>query len=305
MSKQKISVVVCTYNSEEFLEKCLGSVSFADEIVVVDDGSTDSSLEIAKKFTKNIFKHKSVGYVEPVRNFAISRATNDWVLVVDADEEIPDSLSSRLQGLVKSKEESTAFAIPRKNIIFGKWMQHTGWWPDYQIRFFKKDKTKWSDKIHSIPEIEGEKVKLDEREENAIVHNNYQNISQFLSRMDRYTTVEARELLEKGYKLNWTELVTRPLSEFNSRFFAQNGYKDGLHGLSLSLLQTFSVLVLYLKVWEKSGFVQVDKKDLLEEIQKIWKKSVKDTRHWVFETLIKENNGLLKKSLYKLKRKLG
>lgn len=304
-SKVKISAVVCTYNSEEFLEKALASLSFADEIVVVDDGSSDSTLDIARKFTNNIFKHKSVGYVEPARNFAISKATGEWVLLIDADEEISDKLAHRLLTLAKDNSSADAYELPRKNIIFGKWIQYTGWWPDYQIRFFRKNKIKWSDVIHSVPEVFGEKRSLAPREEESILHNNYQNISQYISRMDRYTTIEAQELINQKYALSWSDILTKPHNEFNSRFFALRGYKDGLHGLVLSILQAFSVFVLYLKIWEKSGFPQVDSRDLAKNGKKIWRKSLKDLKHWIFETMINENDNPLKKSFYRLKRKIS
>ncbi len=136
----KISVVVCTYNDEDKIARCLDSVSFADEIVVVDDGSRDKTIELASKYTKNIFKHKSVGYVEPVRNFAISKATGDWILVVDSDEVIGEKLAKEIREF--SKETEFSFVeVPRKNIIFGKWMKASMWWPDYNIRFFKKKRS--------------------------------------------------------------------------------------------------------------------------------------------------------------------
>src|SRR6266498_5902614 len=133
----KISVVVTVFNGEKTLNACLESVKWADEIIVVDDGSTDGTISIAKKHTDKIYHHKSQGFVEPARNFAISKTTGDWILVLDADEQVPQSLAEKLQELA-GQSETECVNLPRKNIIFNKWIQHTGWWPDYNIRFFKK-----------------------------------------------------------------------------------------------------------------------------------------------------------------------
>ncbi len=144
----KLSVVICTFNSEEKIAACLKSVAFADEIVVVDDGSSDETLDIVGKYTKKIFHHKSVGYVEPVRNFALEKATNEWILLLDADETVPDALAKKIIELLPTLDESiVALFVPRKNIIFQKWVQHAGWWPDQQVRIFRKGKVVWQNKI--------------------------------------------------------------------------------------------------------------------------------------------------------------
>lgn len=250
----RISAVINSLNAQDQIERALKSVGWADEIVVVDDGSTDKTLEVAKKYTKKIFHHKSAGFVEPARNMAIDKASGDWILILDTDEAIPAALAQRLKDVADKMEQINFLKLPRKNIIFGKWMKASMWWPDYNIRFFKKGKVIWSNKIHSQPQTKGLGIELEAKEELAITHYHYDSIFQFIERMNRYTKVQAEELVSSGYKFNWIDLIQKPLSEFLGRFFANRGFEDGLHGLALSLLQAFSFLVMYLKVWEIEGF---------------------------------------------------
>lgn len=301
MHMTKISVVVNTWNEEKNIKRCLESVEgFADEIVVVDMESEDRTVEIAKKYSSRIFSHKSTFYVEPARNFALRRAQGDWILVLDADEELPKGLAKKLEKIVE-KGKIDYVEIPRKNIIFGQWIRHSRWWPDYNVRFFKKGKVKWSDKIHVPPQTEGRGEKLKAFEGNALIHYNYQSISQYLERLNRYTEIQADNLVAGGYKFTWTDLIKKPVNEFLSRFFTGQGYKDGLHGLALALLQAFSELVLYLKVWEKDGFLS--KERILSEFNVEVKKTAQKLKYWQRQTVMKEAS-FVKKPFLKLRNKI-
>lgn len=278
-----ISAVYCIHNGEEFLEKSLKSIrDFADEIIVVDLESTDKTIEIAKKYKVKIFKHKNLRYVEPVRNFGISKATGDWILVLDPDEE----LSSELKNLLKNEINSSTvepradyYRLPRKNIIFGKWIEHSGWWPDYNIRFFRKDYVSWNEVIHSVPMTQGKGYDVEAKEEFAIIHNNYYSIESYFEKMLRYSKVQCDELIKGGYIFKWQDLILKPFGEFLSRFFAWQGYKDGLHGLMLSLLQAFSILFVYLRIWEQKKFVQVDIDE--NEYIALSKRTINDLKWWI------------------------
>ncbi|MCX6724604.1 MAG: glycosyltransferase family 2 protein [Candidatus Shapirobacteria bacterium] len=298
----KISVIVNTWNEEQNIKRCLDSVKWADEIVVVDMFSTDKTVAIAKKSAAKIFSHKYTSYVEPARNFAIKKTTGDWILILDADEEISSELAQKLKNLTENKEGLTYFRLPRKNIIFGKWIKHSRWWPDYNIRFFKKGAVCWSEKIHSVPLTRGEGFDLESKEANAILHYHYQTVSQHLERLNRYSDIQARELVENGYKFNWSDLLRKPMSEFLSRFFAGDGYKDGTHGLILSLLQSFSELVKYLKVWEKEGFKFQELP--LDNFAMEMKKLGKELSYWWTTIFINETGNLFKKIPLKIKRRL-
>lgn len=300
----KISVVITVLNGEKTLDSCLKSVTWADEIVIVDDGSSDGTLEIARKYTKTIYPHKSQGFVEPSRNYAIHKATGDWILILDADEEVPESLAKKLQDIVAKGSVSTCVRLPRKNIIFNKWVQNTGWWPDYHMRFFKKGSVIWSDKIHSHPEIKGLVLDLGPEKEFALVHHNYESISQFLRKLDSYTTITVNEKIDAKEKFTWTKIISAPFEEFLSRYFARKGYKDGLHGLTLSILMAFYEFVIYVKLWEKLGFPEIDESEITKGFDEV-KNSQKQLHFWMYSKQIEEASNVLKKNLLKTKRKFN
>jgi (heptosyl)LPS beta-1,4-glucosyltransferase len=297
----KISVVINTLNEEKNLPRALSSVKpFADEIIVVDMKSEDRTLEIAKKAGAKVYEHERTGYVEPARNFAFSKTTNPWIFILDADEEIPKSLGEKLLKIAKNPR-ADYFRIPRKNIVFGRWMRHSRWWPDFNIRFFKKGYVSWNEVIHSVPMTQGVGIDLPEKEEFAIIHHNYQSVEQYLERMNRYSTIQAKMLIVEKHKFVWKDVIVKPASEFLSRYFAGEGYKDGLHGLALSLLQAFSEVITFLKVWQSEKFLEQG--ITLAEVEKELKEVIKDTNWWIADANIKEK-GFLASIPDKISRKL-
>lgn len=296
----QISVVINTLNNEQNIKRALENVSWADEIIVCDMHSDDKTVEIAKMLGAKVVFHKRLEYVEPARNFAIGKALGEWILVLDPDEELPESLKERLVKIASQTEQIDYVRLPRKNLIFGKWMQASMWWPDYNIRFFRKGKVTWSDKIHRPPEVSGTGIDLPAEEQWAIIHHHYKDISQFLERMNRYTKVQAEELKKEGYAFEWTDLIQKPLGEFLGRFFANKGYEDGIHGLALSLLQAFSHFVLYLRLWEITGFnaKEID----LEELRMVKKQSGEEIDYWFkYSSLLKNP---FKRFVQKVKSKI-
>ena len=291
----KVSVVVNTYNEEKNIGRCLDSVEdFADEIIVVDMHSSDKTVEIVKEYGAKVFQYEYTRYVEPARNFALSKATGDWILLLDADEELPESLSHKLREIIEI-DRADLVKIPRKNIIFGKWIEHTRWWPDYLVRFFRQDKVKFSDEIHAPPQTKGEELILEPKEELAIIHHNFQTISQFIERLNRYTDIQSDEKNKDQYEFKIEDLLIKTSNEFFSRFFSGEGYKDGGHGLILSVLQAFSEFIVYLKVWEKQGF----KEERIEKLRGIVGKIVKDFYYWQAKT----TSNLKEKFLLKIRSK--
>lgn len=295
---KRISVVINTLNEAKNLPRAIASVkNLADEVIVVDMESDDGTPNIAEKLDAHVFSHKRVGYVEPARNFAISKATGEWILILDADEEIGQELNKLIKRTIE-KPKADYYRIPRKNIIFGKWMKHSRWWPDYNIRLFKKGRVSWNEMIHSVPVTTGKGTDLPEKESLAIIHHHYDSIEQFIERMNRYTTTNAETRVKEGYKFSWKDLIERPMQEFFSRYFFGLGYKDGVHGLALSLLQAFSELSVYLKIWQSEKFKDenVDSKKVID----LMRDEEKELHFWQSDALLRETGN----QLYRIKRKL-
>lgn len=254
MSKKPlISVIINVHNEAEHLKKCLESVrTLAGEIIVVDMNSTDGSAAVAASYGARVYPYKWVKFVEPVRNYAISKATGRWILLLDPDETIGKVLHKELLKIT-SRNDADWVRLPRKNIVFGKWLRHCRTWPDYLIRFFKKDAVTWQKAIHSQPVTRGNGLTVLDSDSLAIRHHHYQNIDQFLTRAIRYSQVQAEELYKGGYKVKVSDFLLKPVQEFNSRFFFAEGFKDGVPGLVFCLLQAIAVALIYLKLWQLQG----------------------------------------------------
>lgn len=301
--KPKITAVIVAWNEEKTLQSCVKTLDFVNELVIVDNESTDETLKISKTLTDKVYRFKNVGYVEPVRNFAINKSSNDWILVIDPDEHVPHVLAKELLAIA-SEDKADYVRIPRQNLIFGNWMEHSRWWPDYNIRFFKKGCVVWQDAIHSIPVTTGRALDLPAQKDLSLTHYHYQSVDEYLTRLIRYTNQQSKELISQGYKFNALDLVTKPLSEFLSRYFAGEGYKDGLHGLAISLLQSFSELIVHLKVWQSEGFTP-DKDIFYSSLFKqTLSNKIKEFRYWIYTVSMHIERSKIQKLYLKLKRKL-
>ena len=280
------------------LRKTLQSVqNFADEVVIVDMNSSDETYDVAKEFSAKIYPYeKDLGFADPARNFALSKATSDWILVLDADEEVPFHLKAYLRE-VMNESKSAAYFLPRKNFIFGKWIQHTGWWPDYQLRFFKKGEVAWSDTPHTLPTSKSPAEYIPAKENLAVIHQNYTSISQFIDRLNRYTTLEKRHNNET---ITSSHIVQSFSREFLGRFFAHNGIKDGQHGITLAFLQAFYEVAATAKNWEKQGFKETNEPEKVEKELRVFQK---DLNYWLAEYHIK-NSHSLEKIYWKIRRKV-
>ncbi len=303
MSKIKISAIINTRNESENLFDCLKSLKFCDEIVVVDMESTDNTKEIAKEFTDRIYDHQAIGFVEPARNFAISKALGDWVFIVDADERVPKTLAAKLIEIA-DKNEVDFVRVPRQNLVFGQWLQHSRWWPDYNIRFFKKGAVEWQDEIHSIPVTFGTGINLSDDPTLAIEHHHYRSVDEYFIRALRYSTQQAKELIDSGYKFDAVDLIKKPLGEFLSRYFAGEGYKDGLHGFVVAILQLFSILLIYLKVWQSEDQKPVKERDFTPLWQSAFIEKFREFRYWFLTAKIQASRSKTESFFLKLQRRL-
>ncbi len=303
-SKPKLSVVVSAYNEEKKIQDCLDSVNgLADEIIVIDNQSLDGTVAIVKKYTKHIFSRKNNLMLNINKNFGFSKASGDWILNLDADERVSEELKSELLALFANEIASdvSGFALPRKNIIFGKWTQHTGWYPDYHLRLFRKGKGKFAQRhVHEQLEITGKAEKL----KNPLIHQHYESVAQFLQKtFFLYAPSEADVLLKNGYIFSYKDALIFPMREFLSRFFAREGYKDGFTGLMLSILMAFYHFVVFANLWEKHRYQDndLDPVLLLENQKRDWQK---DISYWVYTTKISSSVDPWQKLFLRIKKRL-
>ncbi|ABG03537.1 glycosyl transferase, family 2 [Rubrobacter xylanophilus DSM 9941] len=248
---QKISVLVNTLNEEANIRNCLECVKWADEIVVVDMYSEDRTLDIAREYTDKVFLHERVDYVEPARRYALEQATNEWVLVVDADELVTRELRDRILQIAEEDRYDVVY-VPRINYFFGRAMRGTGWAPlqDMHVRFFKKWCVRYSDEIHSPVGVDPSARVYELLDEScAFVHFNYIDAEHFIDKLNRYTTIEAKNSAAAGRSFSGLGVLYAVLKEVGWRFFLKNGFKDGFQGLALSLLMGFYRLSAGLKLY--------------------------------------------------------
>ncbi|MBI3984704.1 MAG: glycosyltransferase family 2 protein [Candidatus Levybacteria bacterium] len=302
----KISAVVSAYNEEKNIERCLKSLSFADEIIVVDNESIDQTSEISLKYTKKVFKQKNnPSEIDIQKNFGFEKASNEWILSIDADETVTSQLAQEIKRILSAKPSTISqingFWIPRKNLIFGKWIEHTGWYPDLQLRLFRKGKAKYTKRhIHEDITLEGTSANLSQH----LIHHHYQTISEFLEKTFVYAKNEADNYLDKGYQFSYFDAIKLPLSEFLSRFFARKGYKDQFHGLILSLLMAFYHFLVFCYIWEKKDFVKYEKQDFMEQTERQFKDAGKEIVYWVTKQKLENIKNPFKKVAVKIKSKI-
>lgn len=299
-----ISVVISAHNEEKNIRGCIDSVEdFASEIIVLDNDSTDKTAEIALKMGAVVFKqHNDVKKIDLQKNLGFEKASMPWILSLDADERITPKLAQEIVREIALDSKTAGYWIPRKNMIFGKWIKHSIWWPDYQLRLFRKNKGKFPQaSVHVAIEVKGETKHLAE----PMQHNSYETIQEFVNRMNNiYTEIEADSIIKNSEKLHWADAIKFPVSDFLKTFFLQRGYKDGMHGLMLSMLQAFYMFLVFAKVWEKQGFYEKSEKEILTGVEKEFHKVSKDATYWFFTVNQNETRNPFKKILFMVSKKL-
>ena len=235
-----ITCIVHTYNSEKYLDACLKSVSWVDEIIIVDMYSNDLTLDIAKKYKCKILMHENIGYADPARQYGVENAKNDWILAIDSDELLSPFIISELNSI----SENNAFDvvnISRRNFFFGKELHGSGWSykDDIIPRFFNKRFLSYQSEIHNFIKISEKARVLNLIEKNkSFIHFNYDTVESFISRLNRYTTIESTNDVKYKDKMG-LKIFYHCMREFFGRFFIKKGYKDGWLGLYLSLAMAF------------------------------------------------------------------
>ncbi|MGI0134364.1 MAG: glycosyltransferase family 2 protein, partial [Candidatus Micrarchaeaceae archaeon] len=241
--KPRISVVINTFNEEKNLPYALRSVQmWADETVVVDMQSKDRTVEIARQFGAKVYLHEGPGFDYAPRQFAVAQASSEWIFVLDADELVPPALREDLKSIAETSG-AEVILIPRKNYLLGGALNYTGWGPeqDLQTRFFRKDKICASSIAHQdfLPKAKAKVFKLPFRGNNAIIHFPYFDSAHFIEKLNRYTSIEAQQAMDRGERVTLLRAVLRAVNEFVTRYIRLKGYRDGWRGLYLSLFMSF------------------------------------------------------------------
>ncbi len=249
----RLSVVVATKNEAGRIERCLESVRWADEIVIVDDDSTDGTVEICRTFTQNITVNGSNGSFHENKNLGIEKANGEWILSLDADEVVPAELKEEILAALSSHSpDIDGYEITRRNYFLGRWIRGCGWYPDYIARLFRKGAAAWPLAIHDVPRIsDPTRVR---RMRNHYDHYSYTSMTQHFEKFNQYTSRLAAEEYGRNAQISgWRFFVyflLKPLFWFFRKYFAQNGFRDGLPGFFISVSSAFTVFITYAKLWE-------------------------------------------------------
>jgi glycosyltransferase involved in cell wall biosynthesis len=238
----RLSVTVIALNQETNIGECLESVvGFADEIVVVDTGSCDHTVELARRYTDRVLTAAWQGFGR-TKNYALDQARGDWVFSLDTDERVPPALQDEIQAVLKADGPCAGYRVPRKNYFCGRWIRHLGWYPDYTLRLFRRDLGRFRDReVHEEVVVAGPVGTLT----TPLEHYSYNSVSEYITRMDRYARLAAVELAKRGRRPYPGELVYHPLFTFLHLFCLRRGFLEGLTGYTLAVLMSMYKFLKY------------------------------------------------------------
>jgi len=241
-----LSVVIICKNEEANIRDCLESVKWADEIVVVDSGSTDRTLEIAREYTGRIIHHDWAGYGAQ-KEFALRQATGDWILSLDADERVSPELAEEIRSAIAGAADVAGFSMPRRTFYLGRWILHGGWYPDRKVRLVRRGAGAWTDSpLHERLRVRGRVGKL----RGEILHYTYRDISDHLAVVDEFSTLAAEMMAASGRRRALAHAVLQSPWKFVNMYFLRLGFLDGIPGLILAVISSYYVFLKYAKLWE-------------------------------------------------------
>jgi len=251
----RLSVIVITRNEALNLRACLESVAWADEIVVVDAQSEDATVRIAREFTDKVYEVEWQGYSE-AKNYALDRATGDWVLWLDADERVPEELAGEIRAAISSPSGVKGYRIPRKAYFLGRWIRHGGWYPGSVLRLFARGAGRFNGAlVHESLALRGRTGEL----KHPLLHFTDPTLTHYWEKLNRYTSLGAQELLRQGRSFRLRDLVLRPAFFFLRMYVLRFGFLDGIYGLMIAMLSACHVFFKYAKLWEMSRGAARDK----------------------------------------------
>jgi len=243
----KVSAYVIAYNDEPNMRPCLESLTWADEIIVVDSFSTDATEKIAREFTQHVYQHEFHGFGD-LRNTAVAHATHEWIFSLDTDERATPELRDEVRRVIGRSDAADAYFVPRKNYFLGRWIRHCGFYPDYrQPQLFRKGRLRYrQEMVHESFDLEGRTGYLHEH----VLQYPFRDIDQYLMKMDRYSELMAQRMARDGRSFHAHQLVSHPCFTFFKMYIGRAGFLDGMPGLILSGLYAYYTFIKYAKLWE-------------------------------------------------------
>ena len=252
----QISAVLITFNEEKRLEPALKSVQgLVSEIIVVDSQSTDDTVRIAGRYTEHVYERNWTNFADQ-KNFANAKASHPWILSLDADERLSPALRAELLALLPEDPGAAAFSMPRRVYYLGKWIRHSGWYPDRKLRLFRKDRARWEGEfVHEKLAVAGEVLRL----RGDIHHLTYRSIAEHLARINQFSDLGAQKLYAAKKKCRWHHLAILPVSRFLKSYILKGGFLDGFAGLVISVFNGYAIFVRYAKlreIWKKGERIE-------------------------------------------------
>jgi glycosyltransferase involved in cell wall biosynthesis len=246
MTRPPVSAFIATHNEEVRIRRCLESLKWCDEIVVVDDNSTDGTKDVCREFTDRIFNRKWDGYASQ-KGFAMNQTSHDWVLLMDSDEELSPELIEEIQAELEDTPDGVCgYEMPRKVLYLGKWISHSGWYPDYKLRLYRKSKGYMGgEDPHEQFILDGKTRRLT----NDLLHYSYRDISEQVRTLNRYSDMYAEHRQWKPF--DFFRMLFRPAVKFLEVYIGKGGVLDGFQGLAIALMMSYSVFFRYAKLYEK------------------------------------------------------
>jgi glycosyltransferase involved in cell wall biosynthesis len=239
----KISATIITYNEERNIARAIESLRCCDEILVVDSGSNDRTCEIAGNLGARVLESAWLGYAEQ-KNFASKNATYDWILSLDADEVLSEALEAEIWRLKKKGPSCDGYTMPRLAQYLGRWIFHSGWYPDRKVRLFDRRKASWEGRfVHESVRVNGTVGHLQAN----LLHFTCSSLSEHLRTMDRYTTLAAEQIVAEGQPVSWSRLLIDPIWTFVRTYFLKRGFLDGMEGLAIAHMAALYNFLKYAK----------------------------------------------------------
>jgi len=244
--KVPVSVYVLTYNNRRTIERCLESLHWAEELVIVDSFSTDGTYELCQQYTDKAYRQEWKGHRDQYQ-FAANLTTKDWIMFVDADEEVPPELAEEIRIELNGKPSALdGFFVYRRTYYLGKWIRYGGWYPDGEIRLYQRDKGKWEGGLHAKVVVTGKVGTF----KNPYLHYTYRDISDQIRTIDKYSQIAAEDLVREGKKFSLFKLLFHPPFRFVKEYLFKSGFRDGLPGLIIIASTMYYVFIKYAKLWE-------------------------------------------------------